>query len=212
VLATESEAYGEVSSAPAACGGPRLLVTVADVAGKGIPAALLMATFHAGLRALATGPSDLKEIVERLNRYACEHSSNGRRFTTAFVAEWNADARTLGYVNAGHNPPLLRRRSGTMETLETGGLPLGIESASQYTLGKAQLDKGDALLIYSDGLVEAENAAQQQYGAERVASVFRASAGTVAAPLLNLLMQDFDAFMAGVRPQDDVTCLVLAAS
>src|SRR5271155_136489 len=101
----------------------RLIVAVADVGGKSGPAALLMATFQASLRALAATPAPLEEIVVGLDRYARAHSLEGRRFTTAFLAEINVEAREMSYVNCGHNDPILRRASGEIERLSIGGPP-----------------------------------------------------------------------------------------
>ena len=105
----------------------KLMVVIADVAGKSIPAALLMATLQASLRTIAGEGAPLGELVVRLNRYACAHSLDGRRFTTAVLSEYDPATRRLAYVNAGHNPPILRRANGALEKLEVGGLPLGIE-------------------------------------------------------------------------------------
>src|SRR5271169_4663439 len=99
-------------------GGERLMIVVADVAGKSVPAALLMATFQASLQTLAAAPSPLPELVAGLNRYACAHSLNGLRFTTAFLAELDLKTRALTYINAGHNAPILLRASGKIERLE----------------------------------------------------------------------------------------------
>ncbi len=87
--------------------GNTFLIAVADVAGKSIPAAMLMATFQASLKTLSTTPGSLVELVGRMNTYACSNSQNGRRFTTAFVAEYDPASRTLTYINAGHNDPIL---------------------------------------------------------------------------------------------------------
>src|SRR5271156_4458044 len=105
---------------------PSLLVVVADVAGKSVPAALLMATFQSGLRALSATPATLDEIVVGLERYARAHSLEGRRFTTAFIAEIDPQTRAMRYINAGHNSPILRRAAGSVERLETGGPPFGV--------------------------------------------------------------------------------------
>src|SRR5277367_5348521 len=105
----------------------KLLLVIADVAGKSVPAALLMATLQASLRTIAGEETPLGELVLRLNRYACAHSLDGRRFTTALIAEYDVATRRMTYVNAGHNPPILRRTNGALEKLEAGGLPLGIE-------------------------------------------------------------------------------------
>jgi sigma-B regulation protein RsbU (phosphoserine phosphatase) len=103
-------------------------IAVADVAGKSVPAAMLMATIQASLRALCMLPGSLTEVAERMNRYACSNSQSGRRFTTAFLAKYEPASRKLHYVNAGHDPPLLRRHSGAAEELRAGGLPLGARS------------------------------------------------------------------------------------
>src|SRR5437868_14347040 len=110
----------------------RLMVVIADVAGKSVPAALLMATLQASLRTIAGENVPLVDLVARLNYYACAHSLNGLRFTTAVLSEYNPISRRVIYVNAGHNAPILRRANGTLETLEAGGLPLGIRSAANY--------------------------------------------------------------------------------
>ena len=116
----------ERPSAPAAASPARLLLVVADVAGKSVPAALLMATFQASLHTLAAVPGPLDELVRALNRYSCAHSLGGLRFTTAFFAELDAAHRSLTYVGAGHNAPVLRRADGRIERLTEGGPPLGI--------------------------------------------------------------------------------------
>ena len=111
---------------PNAAGTRPLLIAVADVAGKSVPAALLMATFQASLRALSETPATLEENVLGLDRYARAHSLGGRRFTTAFLAEIDLVNREMRYVNAGHNAPILLRASGDVERLPADGLPLGL--------------------------------------------------------------------------------------
>src|SRR5260370_33681686 len=108
------------------------MVVIADVAGKSVPAALLMATLQASLRTIAGENAPLADLVARLNRYACAHSLNGMRFTTAVLSEYNPTSRNLTYVNAGHNPPILRRANGTLETLQAARLPLAMQSSVKY--------------------------------------------------------------------------------
>ncbi len=187
----------------------RLLIVVADVAGKSIPAALLTATLQASLRTLAALPGSLPELVDRVNHYACEQSLQGRRFTTAFVAELEVATGAMTYVNAGHNWPVLRRASGAIERLEAGGLPLGILAARLYESGSATLEKGDLLLIFTDGLVEAENEAAMEYGEERMLAVIEGLQGGTAAEGLRRIMVSVDAFVGLTRQHDDITCLVL---
>jgi sigma-B regulation protein RsbU (phosphoserine phosphatase) len=104
----------------------RVVLAVADVAGKSIPAAMLMATFQASLKTLSTAQVALPELAANMNRYACTNSQGGLRFTTAFLAEYDPVLRRLVYINAGHNNPILRRASGQTERLDVGGLPFGI--------------------------------------------------------------------------------------
>src|ERR1700723_3032914 len=110
----------------------RVVFAVADVAGKSIPAAMLMATFQASLKTLSTAQVTLPELVENMNKYACSNSQGGLRFTTAFLAEYDPVRRTLDYINAGHNQPILRRSNGSIERLDVGGLRLGIQPEAKY--------------------------------------------------------------------------------
>lgn len=190
----------------------RLLLVVADVAGKSVPAALLMATLQASLRTVAALPGSVVDLAVRLNRYACAQNLGGRRFTTAFLAELEPETGLLTYVNAGHNWPVLRRASGAVERLETGGLPLGILPASPYQSGSATLAKGDLLLIFTDGLVEAEDAQQQEYGEDRMLAILSNSYGGTAAEVLKRIMTSVDGFVGFTRQHDDITCLVLRRS
>jgi phosphoserine phosphatase RsbU/P len=187
----------------------RLLIVVADVAGKSIPAALLTATLQASLRTLAALPGTLPELVGRVNRYSCEQSLQGRRFTTAFVAELEPATGALTYVNAGHNWPVLRHASGAIERLEIGGLPLGINAALPYQFGSTTMATGDLLLIFTDGLVEAEDGEEREYGEQRMLPSVEACQRGTAAEALKHIMSSVDAFVGLTRQHDDITCLVL---
>jgi phosphoserine phosphatase RsbU/P len=189
-----------------------LLLVVADVAGKSVPAALLMATLQASLRTLAAAPIPLPVLVARLNSYTCAHSLGGLRFTTAFIAELDPRTLTLAYVNAGHNPPVLRRASGGFEHLQAGGLPLGIQAAAQYEVGTVQLGYGDLLAVLTDGVIEAENSDGDEYGETRLLNLLQSSAGASAAQELQRLMSSVDTFVGPARQHDDITCLLLRAA
>jgi phosphoserine phosphatase RsbU/P len=196
-------------------GATRLLLVVADVAGKSVPAALLMATFQASLRTLAATPGSLSELVTGMNRYSCAHSLGGRRFTTAFFAELEpavSGNRVLTYIRAGHNAPILRRASGQLERLDIGDLPLGIDPGARYDCGTTTLARGDLLLIFTDGLVEALNAQNQEYGEERLLQALQAAGDQSADWTLKRLMAGVDAFVGATRQYDDITCLVLRAT
>jgi len=188
------------------------LLAVADVAGKSIPAALLMATLQASLRTLSATSSTLPELVNGLNRYACTNSQGGLRFTTAFLAEYDPAARNLTYINCGHNNPVLRRTSGEVERLSTGGLPLGIREDASYECASITLQAADWLLIFTDGLVEAFNQSEEEYGELRMLSVL--NNGTAATPteLLHRMMSDLDVFVGATPQHDDVTCLLVKVS
>ena len=185
------------------------LIAIADVAGKSVPAAMLMATFQASLKTLSDTPGPLTELVARINRYACSNSQNGRRFTTAFIAEYEPAARRLTYVNAGHNNPILLRKSGAAEWLGVGGMPLGIMEAAVYEAATVTLEPGDWLAAFTDGVVEAENAAQQQYGEERLLVMLRWGAQLPPKMLLDYILQDIDRFVAQAPQHDDITCLLM---
>jgi sigma-B regulation protein RsbU (phosphoserine phosphatase) len=188
--------------------GSKLLVVIADVAGKSVPAALLMATLQASLRTIAGEGAPLADLVARLNRYACAHSLDGRRFTTAVLAEYDPPSRHLAYVNAGHNAPILRRANGTLEKLDRGGLPLGIQSPVVYETASLDLQPGDALIFFTDGVVEAFNEDGIEFGDDRWVSVIRALPQLNAQESLQFLMKRVDDFVGATRQSDDITCLV----
>jgi serine phosphatase RsbU (regulator of sigma subunit) len=186
----------------------RLMVVIADVAGKSVPAALLMATLQASLRTIAGENAALADLVARLNRYACAHSLNGLRFTTAVLSEYNPTSRRLTYVNAGHNAPILRRANGTLETLDVGGLPLGIRTDRNYETASLELKPGDALIFFTDGVVEAFNESGEEFGNERWLSAIRNLPDWDAPQTLQYLMKRVDEFAGATRQSDDITCLV----
>src|SRR5580692_5319315 len=184
----------------------RVVFAVADVAGKSIPAAMLMATFQASLKTLSTAQVALPELVANMNKYACSNSQGGLRFTTAFLAEYDASGRTLHYINAGHNNPILRRSNGVIERLDVGGLPLGILPEAKYQSASVSLSPGDWLIIFTDGLVEAENANQDEYGETRLLNAISAGAPTTPAEMLTRFMGELDLFVGATPQHDDVTC------
>lgn len=189
----------------------RVVFAVADVAGKSIPAAMLMATFQASLKTLSTALVPLAELVANMNKYACSNSQGGLRFTTAFLAEYDAARRVFTYINAGHNNPILRRANGSIERLDVGGLPLGIMAEAQYESAGVILNPGDWLIIFTDGLVEAENASQDEYGEDRLLRAIAVNASSTPAEMLNRVMAEVDLFVGATPQHDDVTCLLIKA-
>jgi sigma-B regulation protein RsbU (phosphoserine phosphatase) len=189
----------------------RVVFAVADVAGKSIPAAMLMATFQASLKTLSTAQVALPELVANMNKYACSNSQGGLRFTTAFLAEYDPARRVFTYINAGHNNPILRRSSGSIERLGVGGLPLGIQPEAKYESASVTLAPGDWLIIFTDGLVEAVNARDEDFDEPRLLSALEAGASSSPKELLDRLMRDLDAFVGSTPQHDDVTCLLIKA-
>lgn len=198
-------AGGEAAAAPA----HRLLIAIADVAGKSVPAALLMATFQASLRTLAMSSASLTDLARGLNDYACGQNIGGTRFTTAFIAEFDPATRSLAYVRAGHNIPLLRRASGEVERLDAGSLPLGIRPGTVYESSRVVLGAGDLLVTFTDGLVEAENDRAEEYGEERMLQTLAERPSANAAEVLKALMTSVDGFVGAARQHDDITCMVV---
>jgi phosphoserine phosphatase RsbU/P len=186
----------------------RLIVVIADVAGKSVPAALLMATLQASLRTIAGDDAPLADLVKRLNRYASAHSLGGRRFTTAVLGEYNPLSRQLTYVNAGHNHPVLRHANGDLETLQVGGLPLGIDANASYQAASIELKTGDALIFFTDGVVEAFNESGEEFGNERWLGAIRNLPDWRAEETLQFLMKRVDEFVGATRQSDDITCFV----
>ncbi len=188
--------------------GCKLLLVVADVAGKSVPAALLMATLQASLRSLAAQPAGVADLLAGLNRYVCAHSQQGRRFTTAIVAEYEPQTRELAYINAGHNAPVLRRSSGRIERLDVGGVPLGVNPDATYESASLRLGTGDLLVFFTDGVVEAFNEKGAEFGEPRWLAAISSLGNPTAATALGQLMAAVDEFVGATRQFDDITCMV----
>jgi hypothetical protein len=191
--------------------GDSYLIAIADVAGKSIPAAMLMATYQASLKTLAGISTSLTDLVGRMNKYACGNSQNGRRFTTTFIAEYDPATRILIYVNAGHNPPILRRQTGAVERLSEGGIPLGILENAPYESGTVTLQCGDWLAIYTDGVTEAENFRHDEYGESRFMLLLYANQTMTPPVLLNTILADIEHFVGNTPQHDDITLMLMKA-
>lgn len=203
--------YDVFARSPDANANPAFLLTIADVAGKSMPAALLMATFQASLKTLSSLPCSLADLAAGMNRYAGTNSQGGLRFITGFFAEYDPATRNLTYINAGHNPPILRRQSGAIEYLKAGGLPLGIMLDTAYQSETIVLQSGDWLVIYTDGLVEALNSHEEEYGEQRVLNILQSGIATNPDELLKRMMNDLDFFVGETPQHDDVTCMLVKA-
>jgi serine phosphatase RsbU (regulator of sigma subunit) len=188
----------------------RYIIIVADVAGKSLPAALLMATLQASLHTLASLPGTLPELVGRLNDYACAHSNSGTRFTTAFIAEYEPATRSLTYINAGQNAPIVLTDARHLLRLTEGGVPLGIKTGTVYASSKLLLHPDDLLLIFTDGVVEAETEKHDEYGEPRLIQFVQRVSGSADA-ILRALMAELDAYVGPARQHDDMTCVAVRA-
>lgn len=190
-----------------------LVLAVADVAGKSVPAALLMATFQASLRALAGTPASLEENVAGLDRYARAHNLEGRRFTTAFIAEIDPCTGLMRYVNAGHNAPIVMRASAAPERLELGGPPLGLPlfrgAEPQFDCGSIQFKAGDLLFVFTDGLIDAINPDGEEFGEPRLLELLRKLPQMSAIDMRDRVMGELNAFVGYALQQDDITCLLM---
>jgi sigma-B regulation protein RsbU (phosphoserine phosphatase) len=190
-----------------------VLVALGDVAGKASPAALLMALLLAILRTLVDEGLPLTSLVQRLNIQVSRHAP-ASRFITLFLASFHPATGRLEFVNAGQTPPLLRRQNGSIERLMQGGVALGMFEGSTYQSGELQLHPGDALLMYSDGLTEAESPDGQPFdeaGLERTLALFAgAYQKTAAAELGKAVFDAVERHRRDQRLQDDLTVLVLS--
>jgi serine phosphatase RsbU (regulator of sigma subunit) len=192
-----------------ASAGGKLMLVMADVAGKSVPAALLMATLQASLRTIASEGLPLSELAIRLNHYACAHSLGGQRFTTAVLAEYDPATRRLSYVNAGHNSPVIRRANSSTERLESGSLPLGITPEATFPSSEVTLQTGDTLVLFTDGVVEAFNTSGEEFSDNRWLNIIRGLPNFNAQQTLQFLMKSVEDFVGATRQSDDITCLVL---
>lgn len=188
-------------------GEGRYALVIADVAGKGVPAALYMALSRTTVRTVARGCHAASETVRRSNDTIIEDAGSVS-FVTLLYAVFD-EARTLTYVNAGHNPPVLRRRGGTTETLEPTGPVIGFLEDMEFEEVTVPLRPGDLLVFYTDGVTEAENREGTMFGEERLYAVIEAAAGRPAAEVAEAIRDAVAAF-AGDAPQfDDITVVVL---
>jgi len=185
---------------------------IGDVSGKGIGAALLMASLEASLRAEATrAPDDLALLVSQVNHLVYQ-ASTSNRYATLFYAQYDPARRCLTYVNAGHNAPMLfRRQAGewSLTRLAAGGTVVGLFASFAYTQDSIDLKPGDLLVAFTDGISETMNATEEEWGEERFIESLKACAGLPAAGILSSIMQAADAFATGAKQHDDMTLVVL---
>jgi len=187
----------------------RLGVIVADVSGKGLAAALIMVTFRAYIHATLINELAMRVVMARVNRLIYE-TTDGDRFITSFYGLVDPEHKRLLYINAGHNPPMLLRADGTSQLLQEGGLPLGVFPNSRYSESVIEFRSGDILVLYTDGVVEANNQRDEEFGLERLEKVVRASSSLRAHEIVEAITRAVDEYSAEVNgPEDDLTVAII---
>ena len=184
-------------------------IIIADVVGKGIGAALLVAAIRATLYALVGHELAVRAVMRRANRFFYDSVEEGR-YVTLFYAVLDVPSRRLIYANAGHQPPLVLRADGEVEELRSGGVPLGMFAAPRYFEGFTTLEPGDLMVLYTDGIVESSDAHDEHYGRTRLITTVDAVRDEPAEEICQRVMADVRSFSFG--NQDDRTLLVLKAS
>ena len=185
-------------------------LVIADVSGKGVPAALLMAFLRASLRAAIQIGYAPNISLAKVN-YLLWESIENNQFVTAFYGVLDATNKTLAYANAGHNPPLMLDADGHARFIERGGLPLGMFRDTRYYEYYLPIDAGQVLVLYTDGIVEATNAAGEEYGRERLAAKVRAGRELRARELIKFIHADMLDWTGGRGAGDDVTFVIVKA-
>ena len=182
-------------------------VTVGDVSGKGIPAALLVSTLHSAVRLMLDRVEVGPMLLQRLNQHI-HASSAPNKFITLLLAQLDLETSDLRYVNAGHNPGLLIRADGTSTTLEPGGLPLGLLAGGAYRCESLHMGPGDLLCLYSDGITEAASPSDEEFGLDRLCALLTQYRHAHLQELVQLIDVEVREFSAG-QPQGDDQTLVL---
>lgn len=187
----------------------RLIFAIADISGKGVSAAILMANLQALLRALAPSAPEPSAVCRRLNEHL-HQVTDAAKFATFFYAEWTPVERRLTYVNAGHNAPLLLG-NGQCQRLEDGGPPLGMFPTADFETGRVGLKPGETIVLYSDGITEAATTDGEEFGELRLEEVVKGNCGkplaVIEAQVLKAVRQ-----WSGSNPEDDMTLMLVRAT
>jgi sigma-B regulation protein RsbU (phosphoserine phosphatase) len=183
-------------------------VVLGDVAGKGLGAALLTAKLQATLRALVPGCPSLSDLGGQMNEILHKDGIDNR-FVTLFYVELQAGSGRLRYLNAGHNPPFVLREKAT-EGLQASAIPLGMMAGTTYTEGELTLEPGNLLVVYSDGLTEARNSKDEEFGADRLEAMLPRLRGLTAEECVRIIIDEVNVFLGRERPHDDLSLVVLA--
>ncbi|HSV32915.1 MAG TPA: SpoIIE family protein phosphatase [Pyrinomonadaceae bacterium] len=185
----------------------KLLIALGDVSGKGTAAALLMSSLHAAIHAQSSSHSTITDTIRAVNRYLADNIP-ANRFVTLFYAELDPKTGGLSFLNAGHNPPMIVHAGGTMEQLAAGGLPLGIMPNAEFREGRTTLHPGDVLVIYSDGVSEAINPNNEEFGPTRLYEVVARNLDASAAGIRDRIESALTKFCQGTPAADDITLVI----
>ena len=187
--------------------GNRVGLALGDVSGKGMPASLMMMALHARVQVLAEEPGNLGSFMTRLNKATCAKCPSNR-FITFFFAVLDTGTGDVAYANAGHNPPIVVRADGSAEMLQGGGPVLGILPIAPFSEMHTVLDHGDMLVLYSDGVTEANNPAYDEFDEERFIDVLQRHRDCPASVIVEAVTRALAEFASGAPQADDITLLV----
>ncbi|HWC77080.1 MAG TPA: SpoIIE family protein phosphatase [Blastocatellia bacterium] len=185
-----------------------LVMAVGDVSGKGTGAALLMSSLHAAVRAQSQARSSISEVMGEINQYIFENSPPNK-FLTLLYGELNTETGQLTYSNAGHNTPMLLRRSGEVVKLDRGGLPIGLMPGVAYQEDTVSFEPGDVLIIYSDGITESIDEKDEEFGETRLLDVVKNNLTRSASGIRDRIDEALSRFVGTTAPIDDMTLMII---
>jgi sigma-B regulation protein RsbU (phosphoserine phosphatase) len=187
----------------------RLAVIVGDVTGKGLPAAMLMASVLGSMRALCSAGLRGCELIAALNRHVCTTNTSGERLVTLFYGELDTSTGEMAYVNAGHNPPVLLRSDGRVDRLQPTAMVLGVMADAVVESRQVEIKPADRLLLFTDGFSEAFNKRDEEYGEERLTESFVRVRTLPSSIVVERLIADVLSFCGSVQPRDDMTLMLV---
>jgi sigma-B regulation protein RsbU (phosphoserine phosphatase) len=184
------------------------LLCVVDISGKGMFAALLMSNIQATLRALLSHGQSLSEVAQRAN-ILLHATTPGNRYATAFLTRYDPVTGECQWVNCGHNDGVVLRKSGEVELMACSGIALGLFPGMAYEAQTFQLQPGDLLAIYSDGVTEANNAAEEEFSLDRFIAVLKANRDRPSTEIVDTVINELDGFVGEAPQFDDITLMVM---
>ncbi|MBO0858393.1 MAG: SpoIIE family protein phosphatase [Chloracidobacterium sp.] len=186
----------------------RYVIALGDVSGKGTGAALLMSSIHAAVRAHTRTRLSANEIVSEINQYIYDNTP-ANRYVTLFYSELDPRSHQLTYINGGHNSPLLARATGEVTRLDIGGFPVGITPFGDYREGWVEIEPGDVMVVYSDGVTESLNEEEEEFGEARLIEIVQKNRGRTAAGLRDRIDEALTKFVGRASAVDDLTIVIL---